>query len=262
MSFGWNIPEILVGGIATIAIYSFLWRENRFYRFFEHLFIGIGVGLGIVETFKNYMWPNGLKPIAACIHQRASILTYAASSGRAGGLPEQADLVHGAALLLIFPMLFGLLFYTIYSRRHGWMARIAIGFTLGVGGGLAFKGFFAEYLPQIIKSFKPLLVWDQAGDFDLYESFNNLVFFLTLMCVMSYFFFSVDHKLPVIKQTSVSGRWLMMVSFGAFFGATVMARMALLVERLQFLITDWWPVLAEVFMTAGRYYAGMPLGGG
>ena len=31
----------------------------------------------------------------------------------------------------------------------------------------------------------------------------------------------------------------MMITFGAFFGSTVMARMALLIDRLQFLTRDW-----------------------
>jgi hypothetical protein len=35
------------------------------------------------------------------------------------------------------------------------------------------------------------------------------------------------------------GRWLMMVAFGAMFGSTVMARMSLLVARLQFLLDKW-----------------------
>jgi hypothetical protein len=30
-----------------------------------------------------------------------------------------------------------------------------------------------------------------------------------------------------------------MVCFGAFFGSTVMARLALLVERVQFIVRDW-----------------------
>jgi hypothetical protein len=32
---------------------------------------------------------------------------------------------------------------------------------------------------------------------------------------------------------------MMMCCFGAFFGSTIMARMALLVERLEFLINEW-----------------------
>jgi len=235
---GWLRAEILAGGIATIAIYSFLWKENPFYRFFEHLFIGMGVGIGIVVTVRNFMWPKAFQPI---IGATAKITCWA------WGVPidkPQHDFGLLKAMpyvLYLAPLMMGFLYYAIYSKRYRWMARIVIGFSLGMGGGLAFKGFFAEYLPQIIKSFKPLVVWQANGSFDWMESFNNIVLFFTLTCVMSYFFFSFDHDLPVIKQASYSGRWLMMVSFGAFFGATVMARMALLVERLQFLIEDWAP---------------------
>jgi hypothetical protein len=74
---------------------------------------------------------------------------------------------------------------------------------------------------------------------------------------MYYFFFSfrpsegqkLSKFLPAI---SASGRWLMMVCFGAYFGSTVMARMALLVERLQFLLTDWKSALmAAASLVAG-----------
>ena len=71
----------------------------------------------------------------------------------------------------------------------------------------------------------------------------NWVFVLTLICVMTYFLFSLEHNRPGIYQASVAGRWLMMLCFGAFFGSTIMARMALLVERLQFLIEKWIPTL-------------------
>jgi hypothetical protein len=37
----------------------------------------------------------------------------------------------------------------------------------------------------------------------------------------------------------------MMIVFGAFFGSTVMARMALLVERVQFLLQDWVAALTS-----------------
>ena len=35
------------------------------------------------------------------------------------------------------------------------------------------------------------------------------------------------------------GRWLLMIAFGAIFGSTVMARMALLTYRVWFLLYDW-----------------------
>ena len=38
-----------------------------------------------------------------------------------------------------------------------------------------------------------------------------------------------------------------MVCFGAFFGSTVMARLSLLVERLQFLLGPWMQSIGEMF---------------
>jgi hypothetical protein len=71
----------------------------------------------------------------------------------------------------------------------------------------------------------------------------NWIFAVTLICVMTYFLFSLEHNRPGIRQASMAGRWLMMLCFGAFFGSTIMARMALLVERLQFLIEKWIPAI-------------------
>jgi hypothetical protein len=35
------------------------------------------------------------------------------------------------------------------------------------------------------------------------------------------------------------GTWFLMVAFGASFGYTVMARVSLLISRVQFLLRDW-----------------------
>jgi hypothetical protein len=39
----------------------------------------------------------------------------------------------------------------------------------------------------------------------------------------------------------------MMITFGAFFGSTVMGRMALLIDRLQFLKGPWWDAIKQLF---------------
>ncbi len=229
----WQLVSVLLGGIATIAIFSFLFKENPFYRFFEHTFIGIGVGLGIVQGIKTYLWPLACQPVFYAIM----------------GWSESPDgtPVSRLNLLFLIPMLFGMLYYCIYSKKYSWLSRLVIGFSLGIGGGLALKSFCAEVMPQIIGSFKPLAVWNSDGKFDLGSSASNIIFVITLLSVMTYFFFSVDHDKPVLKQVSTLGRWLMMVCFGAFFGTTVMARMALMVERLDFLTEKWWPAIYSLF---------------
>ncbi len=227
-----NLLIILIGGFGTLAIYSYLWRENAVYRFFEHLFIGIAAGFGIVETVKNFLWPKILSPMFG-YNQLA--------------LPDGTviESYHSLYLLYIAPMLFGLLYYTIYSAKYSWLSKVVIAFSLGTAGGMAFEGFFNRILPQVVSTFKPLVVL-QDQKIDWGTSLSNLVFVLTFLLVMNYFFFSFRQEGKAAKFMNRSGRWLMMICFGAFFGSTVMARMALLVERVDFMLGDWWQAIQQL----------------
>lgn len=224
---------ILVGGFATLAIFSFLIKENPFYRIFEHLFIGIATAYGTIVTLKSFLWPNILVPLLGL-----DIVQFPD-----GTLSKEYNY---ALLLYILPMLFGLLYYFLFSNKYNWLAKLVIGLSLGASGGMAFKGFFAEMIPQVSSSFKPLVVFHAQG-IDWASSFSNIVFVYALIAVMLYFFFTFKIENTALKKVANSGRWLMMLCFGAFFGSTVMARMALLVERLQFLIESWWPTLGRLF---------------
>ncbi|MCB0317948.1 MAG: hypothetical protein KDD56_04270 [Bdellovibrionales bacterium] len=229
----WQILTVFLGGVCTLAIFSFLIKENSVYRFFEHLFIGIASGFGIVFTVKNLIWPKLLVPAFGL-----DILVFPDGT--------QSTVYNPLELLVLIPMAFGLLYYFIYSKKYSWLAKLVIGFSLGTSGGLAFKGFFNKMLPQLSNSLKPLLVYS-ADSIDLYQSFSNTVFVFTLLSVMYYFFFSFKIQTKLGHSVATSGRWLMMVCFGAFFGSTVMARMALLVERLQFLLDDWFGLFFRFF---------------
>lgn len=225
----WSSVGILVGGFSTLAIFSFLIKENAYYRFFEHLFIGIAAGLSIVISIKNFLWPVVLVPMLGM-----NISIYPDGT--------QSELYNPMILLNIIPMLIGLCYYTIYSPKYNWLAKMVIGISLGAAGGLAFKGFFNEMIPQLLSSFKPLVVYE-GSSIDIFGSFSNILFIVTLISVMVYFLFTIKLEGVVANNTRKLGRVLMMVCFGAFFGSTVMARMALLVERIQFLMNDWFGVI-------------------
>jgi hypothetical protein len=107
---------------------------------------------------------------------------------------------------------------------------------IGAGAGLGIAGFVTEFVPQMKASIKP--VWQAPWDLNSF-SFNNLLLFITLITVMSYFFFSIEHKRPVLKGSAQTGRWLLMIAFGAIFGNTVMARVSLFIDRMQFLLFEW-----------------------
>jgi len=206
---------IWVGALATIALYSVLYRENPLYRFAEHLFLGLATGLGLYMTWKTVLYPMWWQEL---------------SQGR---------------WPWIFALVAGLMYYTIYSKRLAWMSRLVMMTMMGLGAGLAFRAFFGTFMPQIGASFKPLIVVQSAagGGTDVagsvFASFTNILFLVTLLCVMTYFFFSFEHKRAGVRRAAALGRWLMMIAFGAMFGSTVMARMSLFIGRLDFLFREW-----------------------
>lgn len=224
----WDILGTLVGGYLILCIYSFLYKENPVYRVAEHLFIGTAMGVGVVLTWQFFLYPDWFKPLMGWDRKPW----------------EPYELVR---LLWLPPAIFGLGIYFMLSQKHNWIARCVIGFGLGVAGGRAFKGFFAEFLPQMVDSFRPLAVVSAADGFQVIPTIENWIFVVSLVCVMTYFFFSFEHDKPFIRQASSAGRWLMMITFGAFFGSTVMGRMALLIDRLQFLKGPWFEAHAQLF---------------
>ena len=67
---------------------------------------------------------------------------------------------------------------------------------------------------------------------------TNWVIFLGVMSGLVYFFFSKEHT-GLFGKASRFGIWVLMITFGASFGYTVMGRVSLLVGRITFLFRDW-----------------------
>ena len=107
----WDIIGILAGGIATLAIFTFLYKENPVYRFFEHMFIGVAVGLTIILNLRQFLWPKAIKPLIGAFATMADNIPYDGP-------------VEKIYLLYIPFMIFGALYYFIYSKKHGWLARL------------------------------------------------------------------------------------------------------------------------------------------
>ena len=58
---------IWVAAFLTLCIYSFLYRDNPFYRFAEHLFVGISVGYGIVIAIHQGVIPLAWDPLSEAV---------------------------------------------------------------------------------------------------------------------------------------------------------------------------------------------------
>ncbi len=132
---------------------------------------------------------------------------------------------------LLVPMVLGVLLYTRYSKKLSWLSRFPLALLVGIGTGLAIRGTIgSQIVSQISGTLLPL------------NSVNNILIVLGTLGVLTYFFFSVEHR-GVLRSVSMFGRYVMMVSFGAAFGSTVMGRMALFIGRLQFLYANWLGII-------------------
>jgi hypothetical protein len=83
------------------------------------------------------------------------------------------------------------------------------------------------------------LLWIMPADIHSFVWWWNTlslwVIFIGVLAVLFYFYFSIEHKGVVGKLGNI-GIWFIMISFGASFGYTVMARVSLLIGRVQFLV--------------------------
>ena len=77
---------------------------------------------------------------------------------------------------------------------------------------------------------------------NIYASFNNILLVLGLLATLVFFFFSTEHEGAVGGVAKV-GVYFLMVSFGASYGYTVMARVSLLIGRVMFLLDNWLGVV-------------------
>jgi hypothetical protein len=104
------------------------------------------------------------------------------------------------------------------------------------------RGFLvSDFVGQIRNGITPLAVRASNGAIDWGASISAIVSMVAVISGLVYFFFSKEHK-GLFGRMSRLGVWVLMVSFGAGFGYTVMGRIALLVGRFEFLLYDWLQV--------------------
>ncbi len=59
----WDMIGATMAGIFTIAIFSFLYKDNPFYKFAEHFFVGLASGYYVALQWHNVFLPNLWYPL-------------------------------------------------------------------------------------------------------------------------------------------------------------------------------------------------------
>ncbi len=224
-----EIIGIWVAAFLTLCIYSFLYRDNPFYRFAEHLFVGISVGYIIIISIHQGVIPLAWEPLSEAISALWAEIVGTTT-------PETRNALWG--LFRILPIAIGLLFFARLSSRHTWLIRYPIAILIGFGAGVAIPNVLqANIFAQTRGTIEPFAAMN-AGTLSVLDTFNAVLIVIGVICTLTYFFFSVEHRGP-INWLSKVGIAFLMIGFGAAFGNTVMGRLALLIHRVGFLLNDW-----------------------
>jgi len=93
------------------------------------------------------------------------------------------------------------------------------------------------FIDQIKSTFLPF--W---GTGDWWKNTTNIVYAIGTVSVIAYFLFTVEKK-GLHGKVSQVGRWVLMATFGASFGNSVLARVSLFLGRMQFLLGEWLHVI-------------------
>lgn len=201
-----NSLSVILGGWLsagiTIFLFSFLYKDNPLFKIAEHLYLGVGMGWWFIVLLYGTWIPKAYEPFMQ------------------------------GEYLLIIPVLLGISLVTQFIPRISWVSRYGFTFIMGYGAGLVLPlNLATDFMAQIGGTIKPFatIASMSAGEF-----INYFLIAAGAVCVLTYFYFSVEHK-GFIKKASNIGIYFLMIYFGASFGNTVMARFSLLYGRFDML---------------------------
>jgi hypothetical protein len=200
-------------------IFSFLYKDNPFYKFAEHLFVGVSAAYWMTVAFWTTLIPNLIARL------------WPASMGSV--LPAVVD--NEREWLYVIPLVFGLILLTRLITRIAWLSRWAMAFVIGFAAGTNFTRYLqSDFVTQVQSTMVPLYRPQETALGTIGNIFSQIVIVGGVICAIIYFYFSKEHKGTFGKAARL-GIWVLMAAFGASFGYTVMARISLLTGRMDFL---------------------------
>ncbi|MCX5747787.1 MAG: helix-hairpin-helix domain-containing protein [Proteobacteria bacterium] len=260
-----------VGIFLTIAVLSFLYGDNPFYKFAEHLFVGVSIGYVVVVQFRD----NFITKVE-----------------------------RGLTWWDVVPLVLVLLMYVKFAfKKLAWTGRFPLAFVVALYAGQSVVGLVGSDLGDQIKVAatslrvdrvdlntappnklsslagisptvatklaaerarapfaslddalsRPSLTPSERDDLaaergpivgldarasvapdevDWFGVASQVLLLLALLSGLLYFYFSVAHK-GAVGKVSRFGVWMLMIGFGASFGFTVQGRIALAIGRAQ-----------------------------
>ncbi|MBI2939935.1 MAG: hypothetical protein HYY04_05800 [Chloroflexi bacterium] len=234
---------ILLAGLLTLAVLSFVAGDNPVYRLVEHVFVGVTAGYAAVVAYHHVLVPKVVQPA----------MTASAEN-----------------VLPLVPLLLGGLLVGHLSRRTSWLASIPLAVVIGVGAALALAGALAGTLvPQVIATAVPLgedALGMPGGGANLVFALGRWTLVVGVVATLMSFSTGlgaagsgtgaagsgtggsvgsgIGHGAALaIRQV---GRGVLLTALGAVFASIAVSRFALLAGRVAFLTDEWLRTLGTM----------------
>lgn len=195
----------IIAGLLTLAILTFLYRDNPIYKMAESLLIGVSIGYMLTITWSNTIMSMVFNPLFS-----------------------------GEDYTLIIPLILGLMMLSRFSSKLSFLSRIPIAVMIGSGAGVAIPAMlYRRTIKQLSATVTPLIT--ESGWLDI----SGLIVIVGLLSTLGYFYFSREQK-GAFGKVAKLGTYFLMIFFGTTFGYTVMSRMSTFIGRMEFLLSDFF----------------------
>jgi hypothetical protein len=201
-----ELLPVWVAVFFTLAIYSFLYGENPWYRLAEHIYAGVSVGYSVAFNL-DYLRDQWV---------------------------DRWSLEGGMMVIYILCILIGLLWYARFVKQYFHFYRWTLAIIVGTGIGMALRTvIFTQFLNQIIAQASMSLF--VSGD--MVSTISNIFIAIMTPSVLLYFWFTGGTReggpMDYVRKIA---RYTIMAGFGSAYGYTVLTRYSLFIGRAQFLL--------------------------
>ncbi len=192
-----DIFVVSIAAVLALMIYTILYRENPAFRLGEHILVGATVGNAVVQAVFQ------IQNVALTKFQKGM---------------ETGDVT---GILYIIAIILGILLYFQFSSKYKYISKISIALMLAVGLSLSIRGLISvNVVGQIIGAMQPL------------NSVQNIVYLIGVVCVLLYFVY--EKKVSnIIGPLPKIGRYVLMMTMGAYFANVLMGRVSLVIGTLN-----------------------------
>jgi len=211
-----EIVGLWVAALLTLAVLSYVFGSNPFFRFAEYLFVGVAAGYAA-----GLAWNSALKPRLALVLGDPVTFWY-----------------YGVFFIL------GILLLFRGIRSLSVLGNLPLGMLFGVGAALAIGGALTGSLvPQVGAT---VSIARQARNGSWTVVLDAVLLVLGTIAVLSAFHFTTGSQsgLSQVGQGLVRvfgrvGHQVMMIAFGALLAGAIISFYTVLKSRVDFLIYDW-----------------------